>query len=454
MKQFLKIITASSLISSFGLELFACSIPTVGDIWIITDGGNLFDKAFNEQVLVGTQDFADTFNKYRFQISNLPNNEIWKNNSIKYHWIISHDSDISTLQNNYNIAAIAGAKTIILAGFHHLDALVPIIQDYYKKLGIRFILVDAKLDNPINVAGLTYAAEQSGFLAGLAGAIWLAANHELYDSNGLKMSTFGAFPAATIISYMMGYYWGIYYFNNYHHTDSDILKMVNAIRKANKKQAMKLDDLNNLSITFDKLKNQFTGGFDPATDSSKAINSELIEINHNAIVMPVAGAQTQDLVSAIKESNSNKHAKIIGVDTDQSIQYDYAKDTFITSALKGIKQSVNTWLWHAFALNFNNDSIKPVITIEEDGSDYFNGVKIQDALGNKEYSGISHSVAIDAIYDTLINKDEKYWNLAKRVTSVFKKLAQDLASVSKPDWNEAWQKDVDSNNDTYKPNFN
>jgi len=45
------------------------------------------------------------------------------------------------------------------------------LQQVYQKLGVRFILVDAELSSPINVAGLTYASDQSGFLSGLAGAI-------------------------------------------------------------------------------------------------------------------------------------------------------------------------------------------------------------------------------------------------------------------------------------------
>lgn len=51
MKYFLKLLIITLLINSSSVGLIGCSIPSVGDIWIINDGGDLFDKAFNQQVL-------------------------------------------------------------------------------------------------------------------------------------------------------------------------------------------------------------------------------------------------------------------------------------------------------------------------------------------------------------------------------------------------------------------
>lgn len=454
MKYFLKLLAITLLITSSSIGIIGCTIPSFGDIWIITDGGDLFDKAFNQQVLEGSEEFTKTFNDNRTAISNLPGNEIWKNKLMKTRWIISRDNNISTLQNNYNIATFAGAKTIIVVGFNHLGALTPDIQKQYKKLGVRFIFVDGKLENPVDVACLTYSAEQSGFLTGLAGATWLVANYETYDSNNLKMSTFGGLPADTIVSYMMGYYWGVYYFNQYRSSNNELLTMTNNIRKQeNKSEISESDFINKFGIHFDKIAKQFTGSFESGTKASKAITSQLIDGYKDDIVMPVAGAQTKDLVYAVKNSNYNSSAKIIGVDVDQSVQYSEDKETFITSALKGIHKSVATWLWHAFNLDYTDNNNVPEIK-PSDGEKYFNGSMPQPALGGSQYIGIADNVAVNAIYDSLITNSNKYWNLAQKVTDAYNKLAHDLAVDSNPNkWENAWEKYVDQNVSTYKPNF-
>lgn len=456
MKYFLKLLVVTLLINSTSIGLIGCTIPSIGDVWIITDGGDLFDKAFNQQVLEGAEKFTKTFNDNRAVISNLPGNEVWKNKTMKTRWIISRDTSVSTLQNNYNLATFAGAKTIIVVGFNHLGALTPAIQNQYKKLGVRFILVDAKLENPIDVASLTYSAEQSGFLSALAGAIWLAANHErYYDNNGLKMSTFGGLPAATIVSYMMGYYWGVYYFNQYRNSNNDLLMMTNELRSEKGKIAITKPDFisNKFKIYFDKIAKQFTGSFESGTKSSKAITSQLIDGYKDAIVMPVAGAQTIDLVSAVKNSSTNSKAKIIGVDVDQSVQYSYAKDTFITSALKGIHKSVTTWLWYSFNLDYNEDSNEPVI-VATDGEKYFNGSIPQPALSGEQYLGIADNDPISTIYSKLIKNSNDYWLLAEKVTIAYNKLVNDLATVATPNkWENAWKNDIDQTVETYKPHF-
>ncbi|MBE4704317.1 BMP family ABC transporter substrate-binding protein [Spiroplasma platyhelix] len=213
MRKIFKLLSTSLVLLNSSIVLVGCRPTTLGEIWIITEGGDLFDKAFNQQVLEGSQDFVETFNANREVISNIPGFEQWKDQPARIKWIISKDGELATLQNNYNIASYAGAKTIICAGYRHIPALTPEIQKIYADLGVRFILIDSLIKNPINLAGITYAAEKSSYLAALAGAIWLVANHEKYQSNGLKMSTFGAIPTDVVVENMIGYYWGVYYFN-------------------------------------------------------------------------------------------------------------------------------------------------------------------------------------------------------------------------------------------------
>lgn len=452
MKKFLRLCSASLIMLNSSIVLVACRPATLGEVWIITDGGDLFDKAFNQQVIEGSRDFANMFNQNRQLISQIPGFEYWKNHSVRVKWIISKDGELSTLQNNYNIAGYAGAKTIIAAGFHHIPALTPKVQSIYRQLGVRFILIDSVLSNPINLAGLTYASEKSSFLAALAAAIWLLANYEVYDRNGLKMSTFGGLASDVIVENMSGYYWGVYYFNQYKDSNSDILTMINAIRRKQDKDDLSAAELANKNITFEKLPNSFSGGFESGTPNAKAITSQLINDVKNDIVFPVAGAQTTDLISAIVNSPTNKTAKIIGVDVDQSEQYDYAKDYFLTSALKGIRTSVDWMLWHSFNLKKDNDSQE--ITFDPNGEKYFNGEFQYSPLTEKTYLGISNNPAISTIYNQLINDSDKYWNLADKVLFAFQKLANDLANINDPKkWDNAWRNDIDKSNPKYIPEF-
>ncbi|MGL5268360.1 MAG: BMP family ABC transporter substrate-binding protein [Spiroplasma sp.] len=452
MKKIINFLTACFLILNSSMILIACRPPSLGEIWIITDGGDLFDKSFNQQVIEGAQEFTDIFNKNRKLISDIPGFESWKDNSLRIKWIISKDGTLSTLQNNYNIAGYAGAKIIICSGFHHISALTPEIQKTYGQLGVRFILVDSVVDNPINVAGLTYASEQSSFLAALAGAIWLVANHEKYGSANLKMSTFGGLASDVIVETMAGYYWGIYYFNKYKNINTDILKMINKIRKSQNNPEMSEDDLksNKYEIIFDKLANSFSGGFESGTTGAKAITSQLINDNKNNIVFPVAGAQTTDLISTIFNSSNNNTAKIIGVDTDQINLYDYAKDYFITSALKGVAASVKWMLWLSLNLTWNKETKE--ISYEPNAQKYFNGEFKYLPLASKEYTGIANNFAIDAIYQDLM--DNKYWNLANKVLVSFNMLAADLAKKNDTKkWDYAWINDIDASKDKYRPDF-
>lgn len=453
MKKLLKLIGANVVILTSSQGLLACTPPSLGEIWIITDGGDINDHAFNQQVLEGSQQFAKTFNDNSSVISKFSGFDYWKDHSMRVKTIISKDGQLSTLQTNYMIAGYAGAKTIVCSGFGHIAALTPQIQSLYKSLGVRFILVDALLNQPTDVAGLTYASDQSGFLAGLAGAIWLVANHESYDANGLKMSTFGGLPADTVVSYMFGYYWGIQYFNEFK-SDPEILQMVNDIRTKNSKLPMTASDLQNKSVNFDKLTDSFTGSFSSGTASAQTVTSTLINKQKDAIVLPVAGAQTTDLIASIHHSSNNSQAKVIGVDVDQSVQYESSKNLFVTSALKGIKKSVNWMLW--YSLDLQQDQTSGTINPDPDGEQYFNGIKHYSPLTGSDYTGIAKNPAVAPIYDKLMNQS-KYWDLAQKVSDAFKILSEDTNKQSSADkWEKAWQSDVNKDDPTknkYDPDF-
>ncbi|MBE4704318.1 hypothetical protein [Spiroplasma platyhelix] len=224
--------------------------------------------------------------------------------------------------------------------------------------------------------------------------------------------------------------------------------MINQIRSAQGLADMNSSELANYNITFDKLENSFTGGFESGTPNAKAITSQLINDRKTDIVFPVAGAQTTDLISAIVNSPSNKAAKIIGVDVDQSEQYDYAKEYFLTSAKKGIRESVDWMLWNSF--NLKND--EGTISDYPDSEKYFNSEI--PPLADKKYIGIFDNLSIQPIYQKLIELDDTYWNLADKVMEMFKKLSDDLANnTNSKKWDNAWQTVIDVNIPDYRPDF-
>ncbi len=450
MKKFLKLFGISLFFLNSAIIIAGCRPASLGEVWVLTDGGDLFDKAFNQQVFEGSKDFVAEFNANRELISQFPGFENWANQKMRLKWITAKDSDVSTLQNNYNIASYAGAKTIVCIGNNHASAVTQPLQRVYQKLGIRFILIDSELTNPINVAGLIYASDQSSYLAGFAGAIWLVANYEEYETNGgLKMSTFGGMPSDIIVRIMMGYYWGVEYFNQYKSTDNNILSMINMIRTNLGKLLLTPEDLTSKNIIFDKLQNSFSNGFNSGTINAKNVTNQLINESKNDIVLPVAGAQTVDLISAIKNSQNNNSAKIIGVDVDQSLQYDYAKNYFVTSALKKIRSSVNWMLWNSF----NLEATATNIIEQSDGEKYFNGEEKYTPLSGEDYTGIANNEPIAAIYQTLVNNDT-YWKLAEKVSNAFDLLNADLKdNTDAKKWDNAWQKLIDKDNPTYSPKF-
>lgn len=428
MKKLLRFLSSIILTVSTASQVFACSPPALGEVWIITDGGDIYDHAFNEQVLEGTQEFVTKFNSQRQRIAKIPGFKYWKNHQLKIKTIVSDNGEYSTLQNNYEVAGFAGAKTIVCDGFNHLSALTSKIQQTFKNLGVRFLLVDSRVMNPINVAALSYNSNQSGFLAGLAGAIWLMAHHEDYDANGLKMATYGGLPAYTVVNYMYGFYYGVYYFNKFKNTDPNILTMINTLRSHEKnKKPMNKEQLSKKNIQFDKsLKNSFTGDFNSGSTASQSLNDQLININKDAIVLPVAGAQTTDSIAAILKSSDNKKAKLVGVDVDQSVQYPSAKNLFITSALKNIKDSVSNALWNALDLNsFGDHSYR---------QKYYKHIFSTDSTpkGGQGYTGIADNQAINPIYGD-ITTNEDLSSLLPQVSAGWQK----ILAVGSNFWNNS-----------------
>ena len=57
------------------------------------------------------------------------------------------------------------------------------------------------------------------------------------------------------------------------------------------------------------------------------------------VILPVSRVQTKDLIDAIKRSQRKDEVKIVGVDINQSINYEEDKGLFITSITKNLRKT-------------------------------------------------------------------------------------------------------------------
>ncbi|WP_342276585.1 BMP family ABC transporter substrate-binding protein [Spiroplasma endosymbiont of Nebria brevicollis] len=376
------------------LPIVACqnqfNDPSVYRITVVTDGHTITDHSFNESSYNGAMQFKKEFYVWSHTIYVDP---FYKDKRVEVSWDNPQLTTLDNLMTSYNKAVFINSKVVIASGFLHHDALVK-SQNGVLKHQTKFVFVDGDTPNSEvpkankQLAGLLYKSEQSGFLAGLAGAIWLAANHESYG-NDLKMSTYGGADISAVTNYMYGYYWAIKLFND--KTNPLKTKLLDWVKILNPQ--FSLSTLPN--IDFVTSGNQFSGNFTQGSDSSRGINDSLVRQGAD-IIFPVAGPQTEDTLAALKSGNG----KIIGVDTDQQAQYPKSADRFITSAQKDIVSSVDLMLWRS--VDRTNES--PIHPSDPEAQKTFTDNAIYN--GGPGFTGLAANKAIKDIYTPLTTDSE------------------------------------------------
>lgn len=390
MKKIIKVLLALTFSSVTTSSIIACTNPFVDAnvirVTIVTDGQTIKDKSFNESSYLGAVKFQEEFDQW----TNRPNE--LKNKRIVITPIVPLTSDENTFVQSYGQAIVLNSAVTIASGFVQNSALVRAQNRDLKNL-MRYVYVDG--DTPEvtstnkNLAGLLYDAEQSGLMAAIAGAVWLIAHANEYGgANDLKMATYGGLNIPSVTNYMYGFYWGLNLVNNSTGDFNQTLK--NWVYKLNNDY-----DVSTAlpKINFLTLKNQFSGNFNQASPASKAINSSLVN-NGADIIFPVAGPQISDTLAALANKGNGK---VIGVDTDQQLQYSEAANRFITSALKNVSTSVDYMLWRAIGYDetteHNKISQVELDTIFKEPAPY---------RGGSDFVGIAKNNAIAAIYDDII----------------------------------------------------
>ena len=254
------------------------------EIAVVTDVGQLMDKGFNQGTWEGAEAYAKANGK-----------------TYKYY----QPANGSDATDNDRIAAMRqaitnGAKIIIAPGFLQATAMTTVAKEHPE---VKFVFIDGwtltdENNNPLsNVTAVVYKEQESGYLAGYAAVM------DGYRKLGYTGGGGGSNPACNRFGY--GFVQGA-------------------------EAAAKALGLEAGSVTV-KYSYQHGASFSASPELQTQINGWYS--SGTEVVFACGGSMFESVKSAAEANNGSK---IIGVDVDQS----YASELVITSAVKGLKESV------------------------------------------------------------------------------------------------------------------
>ena len=243
------------------------------EIGFVTDVGQLKDKSFNQGTYDGVKLYAAA-------------------NGLSYKYYQPANGDKATDDDRYDAMKAAcdnGAKAVVCAGFMQGPALKKVAAEYPE---VSFIFIDG-WSTGANVAGIAFAEEQSGYLAGYAVV------KEGFEKLGFTGGGGGTNPAC--VRYGYGF--------------------VQGANDAAKEMGKTVD----INYTW-----QFGNTFSPSPELMAMVSGW-----YNAgteIVFCCGGNMFQSVAQAAAENDG----AVVGVDTDQSFE----SETVVTSATKGLASAV------------------------------------------------------------------------------------------------------------------
>lgn len=253
------------------------------EIAFVTDIGQLLDKSFNQGTWEGVKKYASE-----------------KGKSYKYYQPANSNQATDTDRfNAMKAAAEAGARVIICAGYLQTQALERAAKEYPE---VMFVFIDGTVitegdgenAKPLkNIAAVDYNEEQSGFLAGYA------AVSDGYTRLGFTGGGAGTNPSCNRFAY--GYAQGA----------------ERAAKEMNK----------DVELT---LSWEYGASFTPSAELQTMLGGWYAK--GTEVIFCCGGPMCQ---SAFAAASANDGA-VIGCDVDQSGE----SDTVITSAMKGLRESV------------------------------------------------------------------------------------------------------------------
>jgi len=262
--------------------------PATYEIAMITDIGTIDDKSFNQGTWEGIVAYAEK-------------------NKITHKYYKPTEQSTDAYLAAIQLAVDGGAKVIVTPGFLFEEPIFK-AQDLYPN--VSFILIDGNPHNADysvfrtgkNAVGITFAEEQSGYLAGYAAV----------KDGYTKLGFMGGMAVPAVIRYGYGF--------------------VQGAEAAAKEMGIKNIDL----------KYHYTGGFDATPEVQTLAASWYAQ--GTEVIFGCGGAVGNSVMSAAGAAKT----KVIGVDVDQSSE----SETVITSAMKGLAASVQSVLTEYYAKKF------------------------------------------------------------------------------------------------------
>lgn len=285
---------------------------------VITDGGDINDKSFNQSAIWGVQtwsDGSDATKTYRiFQVENV-------------------GATKADFDKQYTAAN--PTEAYVVSGYRHTSTGK--IKTWWSanKSTTPVVAIDIADTTNDKFYGITFKTEQSGFMAAIDAGFLL--NRQFKDEKStapIKVATFGGAKAASVTTYMNGFANGIKWWNanKAKHNPSGLAAATNR------------RDLELIHIDGDAQKD-FSNSFD--LGAGKPITNKFIDMGAKAI-MAVAGQETKDVVDVIGERNAHGGIFAIGVDVDQSAIFG---GDIITSAVKGMEAATTDLLANIYSSN-------------------------------------------------------------------------------------------------------
>ncbi|WP_427902651.1 BMP family ABC transporter substrate-binding protein [Metamycoplasma alkalescens] len=263
-------------------------------IILITDSGDLNDKAFNQSSWEGLLHFADIQSKLSRD---------------KYGALEIKDHKFDEV---YNQALNKGYNIWLLSGFNHKDRIRSWIEkniEEVKKNKIIFIAQDFSNKDANGIKGHSiyqeFDTKEASFSAGYAAAKFLSNEKDKKDRT---FGTFGGRSEEAVTDFIEGFMKGVYWWNKDAAKDKKVY------------------------ITSPEI--DLSSGFDTGTQMDTVISKILSQ--NPKMVLPVAGQAVGVIIA--KEEMKNKY--VIGVDTDQAIAAQgNKKELFFTSITKSLGQA-------------------------------------------------------------------------------------------------------------------
>jgi basic membrane protein A len=265
---------------------------------LVTDGGGVDDKSFNQAAWEGMQQAAAA------------------NPSITVKYLQS------TAQSDYlpNIHTFVGENCgiIVTVGYLMADATLTAAQAHP---AAKFAIVDNSYSAAVrNIDALLFNTAQDGFLGG-----YLAAG---MTKTG-KVATFGGRQLPVVTMYMDGFWDGVQYYNTRHHTNVQVLGWNEQTQAGS-----------------------FTGDFTSQANGKTATQTFIQE--GADIIFPVAGAVGLGAAQAVQDAdNAGGEVSMEWVDTDGCVSAAQYCKYFLTSVTKGIQTAVKTAVLNAQSGSFS-----------------------------------------------------------------------------------------------------